>query len=346
MKKKIAFITGITGQDGSYLAEFLIKKNYIVHGLRRRSSIENLSNLNGLKLIPQDKKKNLFLHYGDMNDSSSLNKILSTVKPDEIYNLAAQSHVHLSFAIPEYTADVNALGCLRLLEAMRIHCPKAKFYQASTSELYGNSKEIPQNEKTIMSPISPYAISKLYAYNIVKDYRMRGFYCSNGILFNHESPRRGSNFVTKKIIEAAVKIKNEKQDVLFLGNLYSKRDWGYAGDYVQIMWKILQQKKSEDFVIATGKSYTIKYFVEKTFLKLGIKIIWKNKGIKEIGLNSNTKKTIIKIDPFYFRKNEVNYLLGDPSKAIKKLKWKNQVNINQLIDIMLAAEIDKRNTNS
>tara|TARA_Y100000590_G_scaffold468304_1_gene650593 strand:+ start:5030 stop:6061 length:1032 start_codon:yes stop_codon:yes gene_type:complete len=339
MKKKIALITGITGQDGSYLAEYLVSKNYEVHGIRRRASIENLQNLKNLNLVYQESKKDIFLHYGDMTDSLNLNQIVKEVKPHEVYNLAAQSHVHLSFSIPEYTAQVNAIGCLRLLEAVKSNCPKAKFYQASTSELYGNVSKFPQNEKTPFDPCSPYSISKHYAFNLVKNFRERGMFACNGILFNHESPRRGTNFVTRKIVEAAVKIKLKKQKKLFLGNLYAKRDWGYAKEYVEAMWKMLQQKNPNDFVISTNKSYSVKQFIEKTFTKLNIKIVWKGKGLNEKGLNSSTGETLIEIDPFYFRPREVNHLRGNNFKAKKLLKWKPKTSIDQLIDIMIKHEL-------
>ncbi len=338
--KKVALITGITGQDGSYLAEFLLKKNYIVHGLRRRSSTSNLENI--LHLIKPSNKKNFHLHYGDLTDASNLNKILNKIKPQEIYNLAAQSHVHLSFQIPEFTATVNALGALNLLEAMVNCCPKAKFYQASTSELYGNKKNNSfLNEKSDFSPCSPYATSKLYSFHLVKNYRERGYFACNGILFNHESPRRGTNFVTRKIIEAAVKIKKGQQKVLFLGNLYAKRDWGYAKEYVETMWRMLQVKKPDDYVVATGKTYSVKYFVEKVFQHLNINIKWKNKNLKEIGYYLKSKKTLVKIDPYYFRPKEVGYLRGNSAKAKKILKWKAKVSLDKLVKIMIKEELKK-----
>ncbi len=342
MKKK-ALITGITGQDGSYLAEFLIKKGYQVHGIRRRSSGDNLNKLRHLNIVFHERKRQIILHYGDITDSSSLNKILLKVKPDEIYNLAAQSHVHTSFLMPDYTTQVNAVGCLKLLESVSLICPKAKFYQASTSELYGDNTKVPQNENSKFIPNSPYSISKLFSFNIVKHYRDRGMFACNGILFNHESPRRGSNFVTKKIIEAAVKIKNKNQDKLFLGNLYSKRDWGYAKEYVEVMWKILQQKKPDDYVISTNKSYTVKKFVEKVFKKIGIKLFWKGKGLKEKGIDAKTKKILIEIDPFYFRPKEVDNLRGNNSKARRVLNWKPKTDLDQLIDIMIKFEINEQN---
>ena len=340
MKKKIAFITGVTGQDGSYLVEFLLKKKYIVHGLRRRSSTSNLSNI--LHLIKPNNKNNFFLHYGDLTDPSNLNKLINKIKPNEIYNLAAQSHVHLSFQVPEFTASVNSIGCLNLLEAMVNCCPKAKFYQASTSELYGNKKKGAfLNEKSNFDPCSPYATSKLYSFYLVKNYRDQGYFACNGILFNHESPRRGTNFVTRKIIEAAVKIKFGKQKILYLGNLYAKRDWGYAKEYVSTMWKMLQQKKADDYVVATGKTISVKAFTEKVFKKMNINIKWKNKKENEVGYDDKTKKTLIKIDPYYFRPKEVGFLRGNSAKAKKVLKWKSTTNIDQLIDIMIKEELDK-----
>ena len=337
MKKRVAFITGITGQDGSYLAEFLLQKGYEVHGMRRRASTENLQNIENILT-----ESNFHMHYGDMTDSSNLNKLLGQIKPIEIYNLAAQSHVHTSFLIPEYTAQVNALGCLNLLEAMINNCPKSKFYQASTSELYGEQKsKKKQNEKTIFNPCSPYSISKLYAFHLVQNYRQRGFYACNGILFNHESPRRGPSFISQKIVQAAVRIKKNKQKFLSLGNLYAKRDWGYAKEYVEVMWKMMQSKKPDDFVISTNKSYSVKYLVEKVFMRLGVKINWQGKGLKEIGINKANKKIIIKIDPYYFRPKEVNYLCGDSSKARKKIKWTNKINLENLINIMINAELKK-----
>ena len=330
--KKIAFITGVTGQDGSYLAEFLLKKNYIVHGLRRASSTNNVQNI---KNILDSYNPNFYLHYGDITDSTNIHKILSGVKPNEIYNLAAQSHVHVSFQVPEYTHNVNALGCLHILEAVRNLNLNTKFYQASTSELYGNNNVKFQNEKSPFKPISPYAISKLFAYNLIDYYREQGLFACNGILFNHESPRRGESFVTKKIIDAALRIKGGSNEILHLGNIYSKRDWGYAKDYVKCMWSILQQKKPENFVIATGKSYTVKYFVQKVFEKTGQPIIWKGKGVKEKGYNKLNNKHIISIDPYYFRKIELENLKGNYSKAKNKLGWKPSTSLNELIDIMV-----------
>tara|TARA_B100000780_G_C21126353_1_gene457160 strand:- start:649 stop:1701 length:1053 start_codon:yes stop_codon:yes gene_type:complete len=342
MKKKIALIFGVTGQDGSYLSEFLIQKNYIVHGVKRRSSSINTVRVDHIYQDPHQSERNFFLHYGDITDSTSVSKIISTTKPDEIYNLAAQSHVAVSFEVPEYTANADALGALRILEAIKFHklVKKTKFYQAGTSEMYGKVQSTPQNEKTNFYPLSPYGVAKLYAHWITKNYREAyGIFGSNGILFNHESPRRGETFVTKKIVNALCKIKFGLQKKLYLGNLDSKRDWGHAVDYVEAMWKILQQKKPDDFVIATGKQYSVKQFVNIVSKKLGIKIIWKGKGIKEKGINALTKKIIIECDKNYFRPLDVNTLLGDARKARKQLKWKPKININQLVDDMVTDEL-------
>ena len=345
MKKNIALITGITGQDGSYLTEFLLKKGYEVHGVRRRSSTNNLANLKHLKIIPQESKKNkLILHYGDMIDSSNLNKIISTVKPTEIYNLAAQSDVHVSFQVPQYTATVNAVGCLNLIDAMITYCPNAKFYQASTSEMFGNQRVKKNlNEKSIFLPCSPYGSAKLFAYNLVKNYREKGYFIVNGILFNHESPRRGTNFITRKIIEAAVKIKFNKQDTLYVGNIYASRDWGYAKDYVESMWLMLQQNKPDDYVISTGVTTSVKKFINKVFLKLKIKIAWRGKGINEFAYNTTNKKILVKIDPYYFRPKDIDFLKGDCSKAKKILKWRPKTTLDSLIDLMLENEMSLYN---
>jgi GDPmannose 4,6-dehydratase len=340
MKKKIALITGVTGQDGSYLTEFLLKKNYVVHGIRRRHSKPDLSNISNL-INSTYYNKNFFLHYGDLTDSSSLNYIISKFKPDEIYNLAAQSHVHTSFVVPGYTAQANAIGCLNILLAMENYAPKAKFYQASTSELFGVTNSKYQNEKTIFNPQSPYSISKLYAHYLVKNYRSRGFFSCSGILFNHESPRRSSTFVTKKIIEGLVNIKNGKQSALILGNIYAKRDWGYAKEFVVAMWKILQQKIPRDYVISTGATISVKDFLNKALRQLGFKYKWSGKGVKEVCKDLETKKIIIKIDKFFFRPSEVNYLRGDSSKANVELKWKAKTKIDELIKIMINEEIKK-----
>ena len=345
MNKK-ALIFGITGQDGSYLAEFLLKKKYIVHGVKRRSSSINTFRIDHIYQDPHEKKKNFFLHYGDITDSTSVSKIIEQIKPNEIYNLAAQSHVAVSFEVPEYTANADALGALRILEAIKFHKleKKTKFYQAGTSEMYGRVQETPQTEKTNFHPLSPYGVAKLYAHWITKNYREAyNIFGSNGILFNHESPRRGETFVTKKIIRALVRIKKGKQQKLFLGNLDSKRDWGHAKDYVEAMWKILQQKKPDDYVIATGKQLSIRQFVNMVSKKLSIKIIWKGKGLKERGYNVNTKKDIILIDKNYIRPLDVNTLLGNAAKARKKLSWKPKTNIHQLIDEMILDELKTLN---
>ncbi|MDC3100482.1 GDP-mannose 4,6-dehydratase [Candidatus Pelagibacter sp.] len=340
MKKK-ALIFGITGQDGSYLAEFLLKKKYQVHGVKRRSSSINTSRIDHIYQDRHEKKRNFFLHYGDVTDTTSVSKIIEITRPDEIYNLAAQSHVAVSFEVPEYTANADALGALRILEAIKFHKleKKTKFYQAGTSEMYGRVQQIPQNENTNFYPLSPYGVAKLYAHWITKNYREAyNIFGCNGILFNHESPRRGETFVTKKIVRALVRIKMGKQKTLYLGNLDAKRDWGHAKDYVVAMWKILQQKQPEDFVIATGKQYSIRQFISLVSKKIDIKIIWKGKGLKEKGYDSISRKPIIAIDKNYIRPLDVNTLLGNASKARKKLSWRPKINIHKLIDEMIIEE--------
>ena len=335
MNKKIALITGITGQDGSYLAEFLLKKNYQVHGIKRRSSSYNTGRIDHIYEEPQI-RKNFFLHYGDLTDSLSLLNIIKRIKPTEIYNLAAQSHVAVSFESPEYTANCDALGPLRILEIIKSVNPKIKFYQASTSELFGNIKEYPQSEKTQLKPQSPYAVAKLYSYWITKIYREAyGIFASNGILFNHESPRRGETFVTKKITMAVARIVKNKQKTLYLGNIDALRDWGHAKDYVESMWRILNHKKADDFVISTGKTYSVRKFVEMAFDKAGIKLIWRGTGLKEVGLDKKTLKIYVKIDPRYFRPLEVPKLIGNSKKAKKILKWKPKHNLDMLVSEML-----------
>ena len=337
--KKIALILGITGQDGSYLAEFLMKKKYLVHGIKRRTSTPNTSRIDHIfDSINFDNKK-LIMHHGDLSDAGSLNRIINEINPDEIYNLAAQSHVKISFQIPEYTSDVNALGPLRLLEIIRHYKKKKiKFYQASSSEMFGKSKP-PQNEKTLFQPRSVYAISKVFAYHSVIHYREAyNLHACNGILFNHESPRRGVNFVTKKIIQGLTRIKNGKQKILVLGNLYSRRDWGHAKDYVESMWRILQQKKPDDFVVATRTSHSVKDFINISAKKIGIKLIWKNKGLKEVGIDKTNNKTIITVNKKYFRETEVDDLIGDYSKAKRLLKWKPKYSFNALVDDMIKNE--------
>ena len=340
MKKKVALIFGITGQDGSYLAEILLKKNYIVHGVKRRSSSINTTRIDHIYQDPHEKDYKFILHYGDITDSSSVSSIIKNVKPNEIYNLAAQSHVAVSFEVPEYTANADALGALRILEAIKFHNlqKKTKFYQAGTSEMYGKVQSSPQSEKTPFYPLSPYGVAKLYAHWITKNYReaYKIFAC-NGILFNHESPRRGETFVTKKIIRAMCRIKEKKQKKLFLGNLNSKRDWGHAKDYCIAMWKILQQSKPDDYVIATGIQYSIKEFINLTAKKLKMKIKWRGKGLKEKAFNEKNIP-IIECDKNYFRPLDVTTLLGDSRKARKKLNWKPSKNINSLIDEMIKSE--------
>jgi GDPmannose 4,6-dehydratase len=339
--KKIALITGVTGQDGSLLADFLIKKNYKVIGLKRRSSTFNTQRIDHLYSDIQ-KPNNFKPFYGDLTDSTNIIRVVQSTKPDEIYNLAAQSHVHTSFETPEYTANTDALGTLRLLEAIRILNlqKKTKFYQASTSEIFGNSAA-PQNENTKFQPVSPYGTAKLYAYWITRNYRdAYSIFACNGILFNHEGTRRGETFVTRKITKAVAEIYLKKRKILYLGNLDAERDWGYAKDYVESMWLMLQQKKPDDYVIATGKTCSVRKFLEKTFKIVGIKIIWHGKGINEIGLNSNTKEVLIRIDKNYFRPNEIYKLRGDYSKAKKKLKWRPKFSLDNMIKEMLKNDIN------
>ena len=336
MKKALIF--GVTGQDGSYLSELLILKGYEVHGVIRRSSSINTNRVEHIYQDPHEKKRKFILHYGDVTDSTSVSKIIKKIKPNEIYNLAAQSHVAVSFEVPEYTANADALGTLRILEAIKFHSleKKTKFYQAGTSEMYGKIQSKLQNEKTVFYPQSPYGVAKLYAHWITVNYREAyGLFASNGILFNHESPRRGETFVTKKIVTALCKIKQKKQKKLYLGNLYAKRDWGHAKDYCYAMWKILQQKKPDDFVISTGKQYTIKQFVNKVADRLKLKLKWVGTGLKEKAIDKNTNKIIIELDKKYFRPLDVENLIGDSNKARKILKWKPKYNIDSLIDDMI-----------
>lgn len=358
MKKKIALITGITGQDGSYLTEFLLKKNYEVHGIIRRSSSFNTGRIDHLYNDSKILNKKLFLHYGDVTDTSNLNRLIEKTQPDEIYNLAAQSHVKVSFEIPEYTAEVDAMGTLRFLDAIRETGIRTKFYQASTSELYGKVLEIPQNEKTPFYPRSPYGVAKIYGYWIVINYREAyGLFACNGILFNHESPRRGETFVTRKITKAASKIVLGIQKSLSLGNLNAKRDWGYAPEYCEGMWQMLQQGKPEDFVLATGETHTVREFTELTFKELGIEIEWKGKNQSEKGIVSKVtgsklfgkgKKPVVKVgdvivevDKNYYRPTEVDILIGDSTKAKEKLGWKPKVKFAELVKIMIEADFQK-----
>ena len=327
---KVALITGITGQDGSYLAELLLEKGYEVHGIIRRSSLINTDRIDGIY-------NRLSLHYGDLTDSTDLVRVIQKVQPDEIYNLGAQSHVKVSFEMPEYTADVDAMGTLRVLEAVRLLGmeDRVRIYQASTSELYGLVQETPQKETTQFYPRSPYGVAKLYGYWITKNYREAyGMYACTGILFNHESPRRGETFVTRKITQALSKISVGLQDCLYLGNLNAKRDWGHAKDFVEAMWLMLQQDEPEDFVIATGTQYSVKDFVEESADYFGMKIVWMGEGLNEIGYDLNTKKVVIRVDPKYFRPAEVETLLGDASKAKEKLGWEPKISFKQLVEDM------------
>jgi len=340
MKK--ALISGVTGQDGAYLSEFLLKKGYTVHGIKRRSSSFNTERVDHLYQDPHKKNKNFFLHYGDLTDTSNLVRIIQEVQPDEIYNLGAQSHVQVSFEVPEYTADTDGIGTLRLLEAIRILGmeKKVRFYQASTSELFGKVQEIPQKETTPFYPRSPYAVAKLYAYWIVVNYRESyGMFACNGILFNHESPIRGETFVTRKITRAVARIKLGLQDKFYMGNIDAKRDWGFAGDYVELMWLMLQQDKPDDFVMATGVTTTVRDFITMAFLEVSIVIKWEGKDVHEKGIDKDTGKVLVEIDPRYFRPAEVELLIGDPSKAYEKLGWKPKVQLPELVKMMVYNDI-------
>jgi len=339
---KTALISGVTGQDGAYLSEFLLKKGYTVHGIKRRSSSFNTERIDHLYQDPHEKNKKFFLHYGDLTDTSNLVRIIQEVQPDEIYNLGAQSHVQVSFEVPEYTADTDGIGTLRILEAIRILGmeKRVKFYQASTSELFGKVQEIPQKETTPFYPRSPYAVAKLYAYWIVVNYRESyGMYACNGILFNHESPIRGETFVTRKITRAAARIKLGLQEKLYMGNIDAKRDWGYASDYVELMWLMLQQEKPDDFIMATGVTTTVRDFISTAFSEAGITITWEGKGVNEKGIDKDTGKVLVEIDPRYFRPAEVDILMGDPSKAYSQLGWKPKVQLPQLIKMMVTHDI-------
>jgi GDPmannose 4,6-dehydratase len=340
--KKIALISGITGQDGSYLTELLLRKEYEVHGIIRRSSSFNTFRIDHIYNNPEYLNKRFFLHYGDLTDSSNLNRLLEKTKPTEIYNLGAQSHVQVSFEVPEYTAEVDGVGTLRFLDAIKetgIHC---RFYQASTSEMFGKVQEIPQTEKTPFYPRSPYGAAKLYAYWVVVNYREAyNVFASNGILFNHESERRGKTFVTRKITVAASKIVLGQQERLMLGNLDSKRDWGYAPEYVEGMWRILQADMPDDFVLATNETHTIREFVEETFKVLGEEILWKGNGTDEKGVLKSTGKEVVGIDPRYFRPTEVDILIGNPAKAKEKLGWEPKTTFKDLVKIMVKADFEK-----
>ncbi|AJE04198.1 GDP-mannose 4,6-dehydratase [Geobacter pickeringii] len=338
MKK--ALITGITGQDGSYLAELLLAKGYEVHGMIRRSSSFNTDRIDHLYRDPHEAGVRLFLHYGDLNDASSINKLLRDIRPDEIYNLGAQSHVRVSFDVPEYTGEVDAMGAVRILEGIREAGISPKFYQASSSELYGKVVETPQKETTPFYPRSPYACAKAYAFYITLNYRESyGMFACNGILFNHESPRRGETFVTRKITRAAGRIKAGLQERLYLGNLDAKRDWGFAGDYVEAMWLMLQQDQPDDYVVATGETYSVRLFAEKVFARLGMPLEWRGSGVNEQGVDANTGKVLIEIDPRYFRPAEVDLLLGDPSKAKARLGWQPKTDFERLVAMMTDADL-------
>ena len=341
MKKKV-LITGITGQDGSYLAEFLLKKGYEVHGTIRRSSSFNTGRIDHIYKDKHIKSNPLFLHYGDLSDSSNISRLIEKIRPDEIYNLGAQSHVRVSFDLPEYTSDVDALGTLRILDAIKESGLKTKFYQASSSEMFGKVQEVPQRETTPFYPRSPYGVAKIFSYWTTVNYRESyGLFACNGILFNHESPRRGSTFVTQKIVEGLVKIKLGFQKKLYLGNLDAKRDWGFAGDYVEGMWLMLQAKKPGDYVLATGETHTVREFIEETAKLLDIDLIWKGKNLNEKGINKKTGKPIIEIDPIYFRPAEVDLLIGDASKAKKLLGWKPKYDFKKLVKLMTEEELKK-----
>jgi len=339
---KTALITGATGQDGAYLSELLLQKGYVVHGVKRRSSSFNTGRVEHLYQDPHERDPRFILHYGDMTDSTNLIRIVQETQPDEIYNLAAQSHVQVSFETPEYTANADAIGVLRLLEAVRLLglTEKTRFYQASTSELYGLVQEVPQKETTPFYPRSPYAAAKLYGYWITVNYREAyGMHASNGILFNHESPLRGETFVTRKITRAVAAIHLGRQEKLYLGNLDAKRDWGHAKEYVRGMWLILQQEKADDYVLATGETHTVRSFVEKAFAEVGTTLEWKGVGVEEKGVCTKTGKVLVEIDPRYFRPTEVDLLIGDPAKAHAKLGWKHETGIDGLVKDMMAADL-------
>lgn len=341
MTEKIALITGITGQDGAYLAELLLQKGYVVHGVKRRSSSLNTQRVDHLYIDPHVENARFFLHYGDMTDATNLIRLMQESQPTEIYNLAAQSHVQVSFETPEYTANADALGTLRLLEAIRILRmeSRVRFYQASTSELYGNSPP-PQSETTPFAPRSPYAAAKLYAYWITVNYREAyGLHASNGILFNHESPIRGETFVTRKISRAVAAIEAGLERQLFIGNLNARRDWGHARDYVKGMWTMIQQAKPDDYVLATGESHSVREFVERAFAVIGRRIRWRGEGVDEVGVDEASGDELVKVDPRYFRPTEVDLLLGDPSKARTKLGWKHQVSFEDLVTEMVTGDL-------
>jgi GDPmannose 4,6-dehydratase len=341
MSFRKALITGITGQDGSYLAEFLLARGYEVHGIIRRSSSFNTQRIDAIYQDPHESDRRLFLHYGDLNDASSLNHVLRMVAPDEIYNLGAQSHVKVSFDVPEYTGEVTALGSTRLLEAIRELQLRPRIYQASSSEMFGNSAEVPQNERTPFSPRSPYGIAKVYAYWMTVNFREAyGLYAVNGILFNHESPRRGETFITRKVTRAVGRIREELQDCLYIGNLDAKRDWGFAGDYVEAMWLMLQQDQPDDYVIATGESRTVRELCDRAFARVGIELEWHGNGVDEKGIERGSGRVRVAVEPRYFRPTEVDDLLGDASKARRKLGWAPRTTFEELIDLMVDHDLE------
>ena len=332
---KVAMITGISGQDGSYLAEFLLEKGYEVHGLIRRASVFTTQRIDHLR-----ENGKVILHHGDLNDSSNLGRLMREIDPDEVYNLGAQSHVAVSFEVPEYTAEVDGIGAIRILDAIKSHNPKIRYYQASTSELYGKVQEVPQTETTPFYPRSPYAAAKLYAFWITKNYREAyNLYAVNGILFNHESPRRGETFVTKKITQAVAKISKGKQVKISLGNLDAKRDWGYAKEYVEMMWMMLQQDEPEDYVAATNKTYTVRYFVELAFREIGVEIEWRGKGVDEKGYDKASGTLRVEVNPHYFRPTEVDLLIGNPAKAKEKLGWEPKTTLEELVHKMVQYDL-------
>ena len=342
---KVALLTGVTGQDGAYLAEFLLNKGYTVHGMHRRSSLSNTGRIDHLLQDPHYKDSKFFLHYGDLTDSANVIRLIKNIEPDEIYNLGAQSHVQVSFETPEYTANSDGLGVLRILEAIRILGleEKSKFYQASTSELFGKVREVPQKETTPFYPRSPYSIAKLYAYWIAINYREAyNMFACNGILFNHESPLRGETFVTRKITIAVSNITKGLQDKLYLGNLNAKRDWGFAGDYIEAMWLMLQQDEPDDYVVATGETHSVREFTELAFKEAGINLEWENEGVNEIGRDVDSGKVLVEVDPAFYRPTEVDLLIGDSSKAREKLGWKTKVSFEELVRMMIKSDLGIR----
>ena len=342
MTEKVALITGVTGQDGAYLADLLLQKGYIVHGVKRRSSSFNTERVDDIYVDPHERGARFFLHYGDLTDATNLIRLVQETRPSEIYNLGAQSHVQVSFETPEYTGNADALGTLRLLEAIRILGMEksVRFYQASTSELYGKAREVPQSETTPFHPRSPYAAAKLYAYWITVNYREAyGMFAANGILFNHESPTRGETFVTRKITRAVASIQHGLQDTLYLGNLDARRDWGHARDYVEGMWRILQHSEADDFVLATGEAHSVREFVELAFAETGLSIRWQGEGVDEVGVDAGSGTVLVRIDPRYFRPTEVDFLLGDPAKAKARLGWSHTTGFRDLVAEMVQADL-------